>query len=89
MLKDIKYLFMRQLPTGEALDELAKELGVSQFGLERIIGASRRTDEAELQKRVMEAVKFRQQSMLWLIAVISATASVFSALAAWVAACQR
>jgi hypothetical protein len=49
------YLLPRNLPTGQDLEQLADELGVSRFGLKVSVGAAQRLDEAELQRRVIEA----------------------------------
>lgn len=73
---------------GEKLIERARMLGVDVMG-DRIIHSSsgRRefAEEFELQRRVMEAERSRRDSYLWAIAIISALASVLSALAAWFA----
>ena len=45
--------------------------------------------EPELQRRVLQAREHRRQSRLWLVALISALASVASAIAAWAAACRN
>lgn len=41
--------------------------------------------EEEVVRRIQEAARFKRESSLWLIALISAIASVISALAAWFA----
>jgi hypothetical protein len=73
----------KRLLQGDALLKRAEELGVSQHGLctEKLGN----TNEAILQQRVIEAERQQREHRLWLIAVISAIASVFSALAAWLA----
>jgi hypothetical protein len=73
---------MRKLPRGEKLRKCAEKLGVSQDELGTESGL---TSEPILQKRVIEALRSRREHTLWLIALISAIASVFSALAAWFA----
>lgn len=87
MCENLKPLFMRKLPTGDELDKLAEKLGVSTYGLRPQQGSIRGPlNEAELQRRVMEALAWRRQSSFWIVSVISALASVCSAIAAWVAA---
>ena len=49
-------------------------------------GQSRRADDAELQRRVIEAERAIRESKLWKLAVISALASVFSAITAAISA---
>ncbi len=64
---------------GEELTNQAIKLGVSfdQLGNPR--------NEAELQRRVSDALRSNREHKLWIIALVSAIASVFSALAAWFA----
>ncbi|MFA6322870.1 MAG: hypothetical protein WCX71_05385 [Candidatus Buchananbacteria bacterium] len=75
--------------TGDELVEEAKELGLSEDGWYEktpspfVAGSFR---EAALQARVREAKKARRENHLWIIAMISAIASLFSAIAAWIAA---
>ena len=66
---------------GKDLEERAREIGVSLDDL--YSGAV--INEPELQRRVIEAERSLRESRLWLIALISAIASVVSAIAAWVA----
>lgn len=74
--------FLRRVPTRERLTETAKKLGVSMDALYSGTGI---LDEPELQRRVLEASRARRESWLWLLAFLSALASVASAAAAWVA----
>ncbi|MGH9424877.1 MAG: hypothetical protein ACRD2L_01000 [Terriglobia bacterium] len=77
------YLF-RKLPTDDAkLDGLAQELGISMFNTAVTKNGRTGTDTYEVQRRIRENIKDWRDSLLWLIAVIAATASVFSAVAAW------
>jgi hypothetical protein len=80
----------RKLPTGDALEEEAARLGVS---LQEIYkgGAQGRTilNEPELQRRILAAWADRRNARLWLLALVSAIASVLSAAAAWYAANHR
>ena len=69
--------------TGEKLKQRAIELNVSLSGLSFESGQP--YDEYTLQQRVMVAEHSRRERNLWVIAVISAVASVFSAMAAWLA----
>jgi len=69
--------------TGRELIEEAKRLGVSLEHTKNRDGSLR---EGALQARVREAKRARRESALWLIAFISAIASLFSAIAAWIAA---
>ncbi len=66
---------MKQLPNGEPLYELARKLGVSEHESGR--------NEAIIQTRVLTALRENRDSKLWIVALISAIASVISALAAW------
>jgi len=79
---------MRKLLLGEELEKRALELGVDIQGPPRtqsVSGRSPRADDNELQKRVLEAERSIRDQRLWLIAVISAIASVVSAATALVA----
>jgi hypothetical protein len=48
-----------------------------------------RVSDPELQRRVIEAERSIRESKLWLIAMISAIASVLNAAAVWVAALKK
>jgi len=48
-------------------------------------GRRRRADDAELQCRVLNAERGIRESRMWLLALLSAIASIVSAIAAWVA----
>ena len=72
----------------DQLEERARNLGVDVTGVPRIqssSGVSPRASDAELQRRVQEAERGLRESRLWILAVISAAASVLSAVAAVVA----
>ena len=79
------------LLTGEALKMRADELGVVRViddpneptGDYTMFRAA--VSEAELQRRVIDAERYLQGQRMWLVAVISSTASIVSALAAWFA----
>lgn len=79
---------MAKLLVGDELEKRAKELGVDTEGgpiTQSVSGHHKRADDAELQRRVIEAERSIRESKLWIIAVISAVASVFSAIAAIIA----
>ena len=81
-----RYLFLcGKLPQGGELEALADKLGVSQAKTWETIGGKTTLDEPELQRRVMEAIRLRRDSWVWVLAFISALAALASALAAWVA----
>ena len=65
-----------------ALRELAMELGCS---LSSTYTPDGKHIEEEIIRRIQEAARSIRESRLWLIALISAIASAFSALAAWFA----
>jgi len=72
--------------TGEGLKKEAKELGLSEEGWYDHGGTVREVfREAAVQARVREAKRARRENRLWIIAIISALASFFSAVAAWLA----
>jgi hypothetical protein len=87
---------MRKLPTGHDLIDRAKSLGVYyhadheqiQLGAEPSIMAAI-APLKEIQDRVLAAEKYLRDRRLWVFALISAIASVFSALAAWCAVIFR
>ena len=62
-----------------------EELGVSQYGLST---QNDTFNEPEAQRRVLEAERSIRDARLWIIAVISALASLASAIAAWVSAAK-
>ncbi len=65
-----------------ALREFAVKLGCS---LSSTYTSDGKHLEEELIRRIQEAARSIRESRLWLIALISAIASLFSALAAWFA----
>jgi len=65
-----------------ALRELAMKLGCS---LSSTYTSDGKHVEEEVIRRIQEAARSICESRLWLIALISAIVSVFSALAAWFA----
>ncbi len=78
---------MSKLPKGEELRDLAEKLGVDTTGEPRTQSTSGNApvSDYELQRRVIEAKRSRREGWLWVVALISAIASMLSALAAWVA----
>ncbi|MGA2067705.1 MAG: hypothetical protein ABSG86_22245 [Thermoguttaceae bacterium] len=83
---------MKKLLQGDALEKRARDLGVDMEGspiTHSASGRQRRADDAELQKRVLEAERSRRESQLWLLALVSALASLVSAIAAWWAVLRK
>lgn len=85
---------MRKLPTGEDLRDRAKELGVitdsdDTYAVPSEGNVAFQASDHEIQRRVIEAERHLREHRLWIIAVISALASVISALAAWAAICYK
>lgn len=77
-----------RLPSGDALVRRAEELGVSIASGEHINVAGKGmasipAHEHEIQRRVLEAERHLRESRLWIVALVSAIASVISAAAAW------
>jgi len=68
--------------TGEDLIKEAKALGVSLEHSKNPDGSFR---EGAIQARVREARRAKRERDLWIVALISALASLFSAIAAWIA----
>jgi hypothetical protein len=76
---------MKKILEGDALEQRACEIGVDTQGgpiTHSSSGRHKRADDYELQKRVLEAERSIRESRLWLIALVSAIASVVSALTA-------
>jgi len=67
------------------LRELAKSLGCSLSSTYEVYPQSAKHLEDEVVARIQAAAKESRESMLWLVALISAIASVISACAAWLA----
>jgi hypothetical protein len=77
---------MTNLLEGVELEKRAHELGVDISGDIRTQSSSGRAPRApdyELQRRVIEAERRNRESRLWVLAVVSAIASVVSALTAF------
>ncbi len=73
---------MRAFPTNyEDLRKLADKLGVSHDSATGGAGE----DRSIIQARILAMLSERRNSTLWIIALLSAIASVFSAFAAWYA----
>ena len=78
----------KPLPTGEALQLRADELGVNKLGPVEMINSAQflqPVDDHELQRRVIEAERALRESKLWIVALVSAVASVLSAVVAIIA----
>ena len=79
---------MSKLLQGDDLEKRAIELGIDIKGeaiTQSSMGRKKRADDCELQRRIIEAERSNRESRLWLIAVISAIASVISAATAIIA----
>ena len=79
---------MGKLLQGDDLEKRAIELGIDIKGeaiTQSSMGRKKRADDYELQRRIIEAERNNRESRLWLIAVISAIASVLSAATAIIA----
>lgn len=79
-----------KLLSGDALLERARELGVITDSDQpvNIPGQGTvllRAADYEVQRRVIEAERHRREHRLWIVALLSAIASVISAVAAWTA----
>jgi len=77
---------------GDQLERKARELGVDITSEPRIQSSSGRATRApdyELQRRVTEAQRQVRESRLWVLAVISAIASVLSANVAFIAVARK
>ena len=79
---------MKKLLEGDALEQRARELGCDMQGgpiTQSVSGRHKRADDAELQRRVIEAERSTRESRIWILAVLSAVASVSSAITAIIA----
>ena len=79
---------MSRLPIGEELERQCQQLGIDITGEPRTHSASGsrvRATDFELQRRLIEAERSSRDRKLWVIALVSAVASVISAFAAWFA----
>jgi hypothetical protein len=79
---------MAKLLEGKQLEERARQLGVDIQGdliFQSSSGRSPRASDYELQRRVMEAERAKREHLLWVVALVSAIASLMSAIAAWLA----
>ena len=87
MMVIFKSLSMKKLLQGEQLVERAKQLGVDIQGehlYQSSSGREKVASDYELQRRIIETERSIRESKLWLIALISAVASVISAIVALV-----
>lgn len=79
---------MSKLLAGEELEKRCREFGVDTTGEPRtqsVSGSRSRASDFELQHRLMEAERSARENKLWVVALVSAVASMVSAVAAWVA----
>ena len=84
---------MQRYPEGiegrsRELKELAKQVGAPLDGTEHQTVPTL-VREHEVISRIREAARSHRESLLWIIALTSAIASVLSALAAWCAVLKR
>ena len=70
----------------QQLEALAQEIGCTIAGAKDTWGI---LNEAEVIRRIYETCRSIRESRLWWIALISATASALSALAAWCAVLSK
>jgi hypothetical protein len=87
-LFSLDLISMSKLLQGEQLEKRCIELGVNIEGPPRTqssSGSSPRASDFELQHRLLEAERSARESRRWLLALISAIASMLSAAAALVA----
>lgn len=82
----VKYLFKKLPSTDTDLERLAEQLGVSLFESASSGAGRTATNTYEVQKRIMEYVRYRRESLTWLFALIAALAALASSIAAWVSA---
>jgi hypothetical protein len=83
---------MAKLLEGDQLEQRARELGVDIAGELRTQSSSGRASRAsdfELQQRVLEAERGIRESRLWILALVSAIASVLSAITAIIAVTRK
>jgi len=81
-----------ELLTGDELEKRCRDLGIDIEGdliFQSASGRRLRAADHELQRRVQEAERSIRESRLWLLAVISAIASVLSAAIALIAVMKR
>ena len=79
---------MSKLLQGEELQKRCLELGINIEGLPRTQSSSGnypRAPDFELQRRLLESERSIRESRLWLVAFVSAVASVLSAAVALIA----
>jgi hypothetical protein len=79
---------MAKILAGEELEQRCHALGVDIQGPTRTqssSGTSPRASDYELQRRLIEAERSIRESRLWLVALVSAVASVVSAVTAFFA----
>lgn len=83
---------MKKLLEGLELKNYALKLGINIEGTQSPVSISRSRNNApdhEIQKRVIEAERSLRESKLWLIALVSAGASLLSAAVAIIAVCLK
>lgn len=79
---------MSNLLSGGDLERRCQKLGIDITDDPSAVstrGDRPRASDAELQRRLIEAERSLREQKLWILAVVSAIASVVSAIAAWFA----
>ena len=87
-LKPGLLVYMTKILKGEKLVKRAEELGIDISGslvTQNISGRHKQADEHEIQHRVIEAERSIRESRMWWLAVLSAIASIISAIVALIA----
>jgi hypothetical protein len=81
---------MKKLLTGQDLEKRCLVLGIDTKGTLPHTGqrGENKATDADLQRRLIEAERANRESKLWWFALVSALASVLSAVAAFVAVLQ-
>jgi hypothetical protein len=79
----VKYFFKKLPVDAGELEKLAQQLGVSLAETISWAKGLSSMNIYEVQRRIREAIADARNSWIWIFAVASAVASVFSALAAW------
>jgi hypothetical protein len=76
---------VNKLPSGEELKRRCQELGVDTSAVVYQSGHRINAGDEELQRRLIEAERSAREHKLWIVALVSAIASVLSAVTALVA----
>lgn len=85
----LRYRFGKPPTDDTELEKWARAWQVSMFNTAETKFGRTGTNTYEVQRRIREARKDWRDSWLWVLAFLSAVASVVSALAAWAAVLTR